>query len=113
MTEVPTVRSRSAVIDHPPPRLRAMSKGHLSGSKGGPFSRRRDKRQLEHLAESSDRDVARAAAAAHVKVIEDHAEASNRERETDKPDPEDEGPLPIRTGGFHVRAVPIDQPIGE
>ena len=91
-----------------------MSKGHLPGSKGGPFQRRRDKRQLEHLAESSDRDVALAAAAAHVRVIEDQTDASNQEREKNQPDSGgEEGPLPIRTGGFHVRAVPIDQPIGE
>ena len=51
-----------------------MGKGHLAGSKGGPFQRRRDKRQLEHLAEASDRDVALAAAAAHVRVIEDQAD---------------------------------------
>jgi hypothetical protein len=91
-----------------------VSKGHLPGSKGGPLQRRRDKRQLEHLAESSDRDVALAAAAAHVRVIEDQTDAANRAHEKNQSEKDgDEDPLPIRTGGFHVRAVPIDQPIGE
>jgi hypothetical protein len=92
-----------------------MSKGHLPGSKGGHFQRRRDKRQLEHLAEASDRDVALAAAAAHVRVIEDQVDASNGDREKAQSSESegDEGPPPIRTGGFHVQAFPIDQPIGE
>jgi hypothetical protein len=91
-----------------------MGKGHLPGSKSGPFQRRRDKRQLEHLAESSDRDIALAAAAAHVRVIEDQTDSSNGDRDRNQSDSEDdEGPPPIRTGGFHVRAVPIDEPIGE
>jgi hypothetical protein len=89
-----------------------MSKGHLPGSKGGPFQRRKDKRQLEHLAESSDRDVALAASAAHVRVIEDQADAVKRDRDENQSDPDEDSP-PIRTGGFHVRAVPIDQPLGE
>jgi hypothetical protein len=91
-----------------------MSKGHLPGLGGGPFQRRRDKRQLEHLAESSDRDIALGAAAAHVRVIEDQADATKRDLAKQEPDPQSEDEAPqIRTGGFHVRPVPIDQPFGE
>lgn len=90
-----------------------MGKGHLPGPRGGPFQRRRDKRQLEILAESSERDVALGMATAHVRVIEDQAEAATRDGEKPVPDSGDDDPVPIRTGGFHVRPVPIDQPIGE
>ncbi len=57
----------------------------------------------------------------HVKVVEDQspalsadqAEATNRDLEADEADAPVDGSPPRNTSGFHVRAVPIDQPIGE
>jgi hypothetical protein len=50
---------------------------------------------------------------AHVRVIEDQAQASQQKVD----DREAESPVAdspqVRTGGFHIRAVPIDQPLGE
>ena len=90
-----------------------MGQGDVPTSRGGPLRRRREKRQLEHLAASSDREEAPRAATAHVKVIEDQTEAANRELETNEPDASAESAPPIRSGGFHVHAVPIDQPVGD
>ena len=105
--------------------------------------RRREKRQLEHLAASSDREGTQRVAAAHVKVIEDQAEseqtgaeqngaeqngaeqngaeqngaeqngAEQNGAEQHSADETAEKVPPVRTGGFHVHAVPIDQPVGE
>jgi hypothetical protein len=95
-----------------------MGQGDVPTSRGGPFRRRKEKRQLEHLAASSTRDGAPRAAAAHVKVLGDGSAAEPQEREQqdrETPEPEvtpaaDPPPRPI---GFHVRAVPIDQPVGD
>ena len=95
--------------------------------------RRREKRQLEHLAASSDREGTQRAAAAHVKVIEDQPEseqtgaeqngaeqngaeqngAEQNGAEQNSADETAEKVPPVRTGGFHVHAVPIDQPVGD
>jgi hypothetical protein len=49
---------------------------------------------------------------AHVRVIEDQVDAGGRDVEDHEPEsPVDS--VPVRTGGFHIRAVPIDQPLGE
>jgi hypothetical protein len=97
-----------------------MGQGDVPTSRGGPLRRRREKRQLEHLAASSDREGSPPPAAAHVKVLGDGAAAEPqaleaRDRDAgdaaDKADAPDERPSPNRTGGFHVRAVPIDQPL--
>lgn len=90
-----------------------MGQGDLPTPRGGPFRRRRDKRQLEQLAGASERDVALKAATAHVRVIEDQSDAPKRDGVEQEADPPVDGPLPPRVGGFHVRAVPIDQPLGE
>jgi len=91
-----------------------MGQGDVPMSRGGPLRRRREKRQLEHLAETSERDVLPRASAAHVRVIEDQAAPSEPDPESrPEPDAPGDGPLPGRGGGFHVRAVPIDQPVGE
>ncbi|HVA07338.1 MAG TPA: hypothetical protein VNG12_11415 [Acidimicrobiales bacterium] len=90
-----------------------MGQGDVPTSRGGPLRRRREKRQLEHLAASSDREGAPRAATAHVKVIEDQTEVGSLERAASEPDESAEGTPPIRSGGFHVHAVPIDQPFGE
>ena len=90
-----------------------MGQGDVPTSRGGPLRRRKEKRQLEHLAAATARDGTPRASAAHVKLIGD-------EPATPAPDPEKQpaevpetpGPQP-RTGGFHVRAVPIDQPVGD
>jgi hypothetical protein len=93
-----------------------MGQGDVPTSRGGPLRRRREKRQLEHLAVTSERDGApRPPAAAHVKVIEDREPppAKAASGESEEVDPSVDGaPLP-RPGGFHVRAVPIDQPVGD
>ena len=91
-----------------------MGQGDVPTSRGGPLRRRREKRQLEHLAVRTERDgTPRAPAAAHVRVIEDQPEVKAKDLET----PETEAPTdvvpPPRPGGFHVRAVPIDQPVGD
>lgn len=90
-----------------------MGQGDLPTPRGGPLRRRRDKRQLEQLAGASERDVALKAATAHVKVIEDQADQRERDPVEEAPDPPVESTVQNRTGGFHVRAVPIDQPLGE
>lgn len=89
-----------------------MAQGDVPMSRGGPLRRRREKRQLEQLADSSGREEQPRPAAAHVRVIEDQAVAVPRD-DTPKPDAPDEGPVQIRSTGFHVRAVPIDQPFDE
>jgi hypothetical protein len=90
-----------------------MGQGDLPTPRGGPFRRRRDKRQLEQLAGASERDVALKAATAHVRVIEDQAERTKPDVAEREPDPPIDSPVQSRIGGFHVRAVPIDQPLGE
>jgi hypothetical protein len=91
-----------------------MGQGDVPTSRGGPLRRRKEKRQLEHLAVTSERDgTPRPPAAAHVRVIEDRTAVKAPDPERDESDqPVDDAPPP-RTGGFHVRAVPIDQPVGD
>ena len=91
-----------------------MAQGDVPTSRGGPLRRRRDKRQLEQLAEASEREVTpRVAATAHVRIIEDQTEATGQDVEPQEPEPPVDGSLERRAAGFHVRAVPIDQPVGE
>jgi hypothetical protein len=90
-----------------------MGQGDVPTSRGGPLRRRREKRQLEHLASSTVQEGTPRAATAHVKVIEDQTEAGHSELEENEPDESAEYTPPVRTGGFHVHAVPIDQPVGE
>lgn len=90
-----------------------MGQGDVPTSRGGPLRRRREKRQLEQLAETSERDVPPRAAAAHVRVIEDQADAREPDPQSQESESPRESPLPSRLGGFHVRAVPIDEPFGE
>jgi hypothetical protein len=91
-----------------------MGQGDVPSSRGGPLRRRKEKRQLEHLAASTARDATPQASAAHVKLIGDQpavpVQNDHEKQEADAPD----GCTPQpRTGGFHVRAVPIDQPVGD
>ena len=91
-----------------------MGQGDVPTSRGGPLRRRKEKRQLEHLAVSSERDgTPRPPAAAHVRVIEDRPEVKAPDPESEEPEAAVEPPAPPRSGGFHVRAVPIDQPVGD
>jgi len=85
-----------------------MGQGDVPTTRGGPFRRRRDKRQLEQLAKASEKQGTPRSVSAHIKVIEDQDDPGDQDHEVPVADP------PLRpTGGFHVRAVPIDQPLGE
>ena len=91
-----------------------MGQGDVPTSRGGPLRRRKEKRQLEHLAASTVRDGTPPASAAHVKLIGDQPTAAAQpEHHEQEPDAADTAVPPPRTGGFHVRAVPIDQPFGD
>ncbi len=92
-----------------------MGQGDVPTSRGGPLRRRKEKRQLEHLASSSPPDGAARTSAAHVKVIGDQppTEADEVEVEKSEPDTPTTCEPQARPSGFHVRAVPIDQPIGD
>jgi hypothetical protein len=90
-----------------------MGQGDVPTSRGGPFRRRREKRQLEQLAEASGREVMPTTASTHVRVIEDQIDADGQASAAQEPEPPGDDTPPVRIGGFHVRAVPIDQPLGE
>jgi len=88
-----------------------MGQGDLPASPGGPLRRRREKRQLEHLAEESRNEESPATARRHVRVIEDQAGIADQELAA--PGTPGEPLMKAHPGGFHVRAVPIDQPFDE
>jgi hypothetical protein len=91
-----------------------MGQGDVPTSRGGPLRRRKEKRQLEHLAVRTERDgTPPQPAAAHVRVIEDRPEFEAKDVETSETETETASAPQPRTGGFHVRAVPIDQPVGD
>jgi hypothetical protein len=99
-----------------------VAQGDLPTSRGGPLRRRKEKRQLEHLAHGAQRDgSAPHSGAAHVRVLDgqvdvpagDHPDDSTRGAETPEPTSSAEAAVESRTGGFHVRAVPIDQPFAD
>jgi hypothetical protein len=90
-----------------------MGQGDVPTSRGGPLRRRKEKRQLEHLASSTARDGTPPASAAHVKLIGDQPAVIAPERDTQELDAPETGAPPPRPAGFHVRAVPIDQPVGD
>jgi hypothetical protein len=99
-----------------------MGQGDLPAPRGGgPFRRRREKRQLEQLAQASKGHVVPAPSATHVKVVEDRAEVvvegqadvAQRDRETQDAGEPTDGALRGLARGFHVRPVPIDEPISE
>jgi hypothetical protein len=90
-----------------------MGQGDIPTSRGGPFQRRREKRQLEQLAEQSEKEITPTSASAHVRVIEDQTDASDQDHEKKEPESPVADSPQVRSGGFHVRAVPIDQPFGE
>jgi hypothetical protein len=91
-----------------------MGQGDVPTSRGGPLRRRKEKRQLEHLAVRTERDgTPPPPAAAHVRVIEDRPEVEAKDLQAPEPDTEAASDPAPRRGGFHVRAVPIDQPVGD
>lgn len=97
-----------------------MGQGDLPTPRGGPLRRRREKRRLQQLADASDRHVTPRPSVGHVRVvehrpqvIEDLAEAAQRDNERQEADLPVDGSPQRSTGGFHVQAVPSDQPIGE
>jgi hypothetical protein len=90
-----------------------MAQGDVPTSRGGPFQRRREKRQLEQLAKASEREVTPRTASARIRVIEDQNEAGGEDLEGQGTNPPVADTPQSRTAGFHVRAVPIDQPLDE
>ena len=95
------------------PYAQLMGQGDVPTSPGGPLRRRRDKRQLEQLADESVRNVSPGAAKGHVRVIEDQTAVKDRGSEDQEPDAQAELSVECRPGGFHVRPVPIDLPFSE
>jgi hypothetical protein len=108
--------------DHTRLYAQLMGQGDLPAPRGGgPFRRRREKRQLEQLVQASKEHIAPTPSATHVKVVEDQAEiVVEGQAEVGKPELEtsesgsatDSAPRSL-TGGFHVRPVPIDEPIND
>jgi hypothetical protein len=90
-----------------------MAPGGIPTQPGGPLRRRRAKRQLEQLAEESEREVSPGAARGHVRVIEDQTAAKEQESGGQEPDVPAELSVESRPRGFHVRPVPIDEPLSE
>ena len=114
-------RSKGRPFDSTRTYASPMAQGDLPTPRGGFRRRRREKRQLGQLAEASQRHDAPRIATSHVRVVEgqdddivdDHADAPARNLERQEPDSSIDGSLQDRATGFHVRPVPIDQPIGE
>ena len=99
-----------------------MAQGDLPTSRGGSLHRRKEKRQLEQLVQAAQRGGAvPKTATAHVRVIEDDSDAAPDDRadaagkateRSEQGSPTDTASQG-RTGGFHVRPVPIDQPVDQ
>ena len=87
-----------------------MGQGDIPTSPGGPFRRRREKRQLEQLAQEARRNPSPIATRVHVNVIEDQTALSDRESDAQASDAPSEPLDESRPRGFHVYPVPIDQP---
>jgi hypothetical protein len=88
-----------------------MAQGDVPTSPGGPLRRRREKRQLEQLAEkAAQREPSPNGARSHVSVIEDQTAVKDREPDGHTPDGPTKPLDDIRPRGFHVRPIPIDQP---
>jgi hypothetical protein len=91
-----------------------MAQGDVPTSLGGPLRRRREKRQLERLAgEAARRKSNPSSAHRHVSVIENETTLKDGEADAQAPDARPEPMGDIRPQGFHVRPVPIDQPIDQ
>jgi hypothetical protein len=97
-----------------------MGQGDLPTPRRGPLRRRRERRQLEQLAEASTRVVTPTTLSGHIKIVEDQVhgvQVDGRTAERDLVVPEPDAPVGDSTSppttGFRVRPVPIDEPIGE
>ena len=97
-----------------------MGQGDLPTPRSGPFRRRRERRQLQQLAETSTRDVTPTRSTVHIKIVEDEFRAAEvvvgpTERDPGIHEPASplDDSLKERPTGFRVRPVPIDEPIGE
>jgi hypothetical protein len=90
-----------------------MGQGDVPTSRGGPLRRRKEKRQLEHLAAATSREGTPRTSAAHVKLLGDPPAVEAEDVESGEPDEPSPSPPDPRPAGFHVRAVPIDQPFGD
>jgi hypothetical protein len=90
-----------------------MGRSDIPTSPGGPLRRRLEKRQLERLAAVTEREVPPTAARAHVRVIEDQAAGKDSDLKKQDPEAATEPPIDNRPGPFHVRPVPIDEPLGK
>lgn len=90
-----------------------MGQGDVPPSPGGPLRRRRAKRQLEKLAEESEREVSPGVARGHVRLIEDQIAVGDGEVDEQEPEAPTEPSVEGRPHGFHVRPVPIDQPLSD
>ena len=89
-----------------------MGQGDVPRSPGGPLRRRRERRQLQRLAEEARREPSPIVPRAHVSLIEDEIALKDREPDGQAPHPHPP-PEPLDEGGprgFHVHAVPIEQP---
>lgn len=90
-----------------------MAQGDVPVSPGGPLRRRREKRQLEQLAEEvARREPSQIAARTHVSLIGDEATLKVRGAEGQESDVPTE-PGDTRPRGFHVHPVPIGEPFSE
>ena len=90
-----------------------MAQGDVPTSPGGPFRRRREKRQLEHLVHESQREVSPSTARAHIKVLEEQDADGDQKAVTQAAEAPTEPPDEKGPAGFHVRAVPIDEPLDD
>jgi hypothetical protein len=88
-----------------------MAQGDVPTSPGGPFRRRREKRQLEQLAgKAAQREPSPIDARSHISVIEDQTVTKVGEPDGQVADNPPESSSEMRSSGFHVHPVPIDQP---
>ena len=83
-------------------------------SLGGPLRRRREKRQLERFAlDAARRKPDSSSAHRHISIIEDLTAPEGRGPDGQAADAPSEPIGDKLPSGFHVRPVPIDQPIDE
>jgi len=87
-----------------------MAQGDVPASPGRGRRRRREKRQLEQLAAEARREPSPIAARAHFSVIEEKGPVEDRALGAPPPETPDEPLKEGKPGGFHVKAIPIDEP---
>ena len=87
--------------------------GDIPASPGGPLRRRHEKRQLKALTkEAKNRQASPDVATAHIRMIKDGADLSaSTEPGAPELDITSEPQEERQFRGFHVRPIPIDQPL--